>query len=516
MTKEESYLKKYHSTLWLGMKHHKTHKDEMLDFVNHSYLKKIYMDNEEKIVMKSTQCGLTEYLTTLAMDLALQGKSIFYVLPTKDLVGRFVQNRIDRSIAFSDFYTAQIKESHIKKSESMSLKHVGKGTIAFVGSNTPKVFTEFPADIVINDEKDQCHQGNLAMAWERMSASEDRRQFAISNPTVLGYGIHKDWISSTQNEWRTKCECGNWIDFDFFKQVVRDEGQGNYVILDKEWEWESGRDISMVCEKCGRLIDSKGAGQWVQQKEQGIRGYHISKLFSTNVTIKEMVDRFSDGLVNDEIMQRFYNADLGKPYTASGSKLTTEDLDRCISDQPFDYSGNSCVIGIDVGSFMHIRINEIMHDGRLKAVYIGSVKDEDDLAELWIRYKIVSGVIDAQPEQRMSERLCMQHKGLFRCYYGEVKKDTIDANQKVLTVRRTSALDNVKEAILTQKILLPINAKSIPEYYDHMTSSTRIYDVKANAGKGAYKWVETSADHLFHAEGYALIARNLLVAMAGS
>ena len=34
----------------------------------------------------------------------------------------------------------------IKQSESMYLKHLGIGSIAFAGSNTTRVFTEYPAD----------------------------------------------------------------------------------------------------------------------------------------------------------------------------------------------------------------------------------------------------------------------------------------------------------------------------------------------------------------------------------
>ena len=73
---------------------------------------------------------------------------------------------------------------------------------------------------------------------------------------------------------------------------------------------------------------------------------------------------------------------------------------------------------------------------------------------------------------------------------------------------------NVLDNLLRRQMILPPDIKSHPEYYSHMKASTRILDMQANAGKGAYKWVETSADHLFHAEGYALIARNMLISMA--
>ena len=42
-----------------------------------------------------------------------------------------------------------------------------------------------------------------------------------------------------------------------------------------------------------------------------------------------------------------------------------------------------------------------------------------------------------------------------------------------------------------------------------MCASTRIWDHKARAGKGAWRWVDVAPDHYFHAVSYMLIARKL-------
>ena len=221
MIKEEAYLRKNHFVMWLAMKHHRTHKSKMLDFKNRPFLKQIYMENEPFDIMKSTQCGLTEFLIVLSMALTMDDKSIFYILPTLELVGRFVRNRIDRSIEFSKYYKTAITAPDIKRTESISLKHVGKGTIAYVGSNTPKAFTEFPADVVIVDELDQCTPANVIMGIERAAESDDRREWNISNPTILKYGIHNKILNSNQFHWHIKCpHCGYQIQPNFFKNVL--------------------------------------------------------------------------------------------------------------------------------------------------------------------------------------------------------------------------------------------------------------------------------------------------------
>ncbi len=516
LQKQEAFLKKNYFTTWLATKHHKTHKEQMLNFQKFPYMRQIYLDDQNKSIMKSTQCGISEMFVVEAIGNSIMGRSIFYVLPTVDLVGRFVKNRVDKSIGFSAYYKSVVANKIAGKSEAVSLKHIGKGSIAFVGSMTPKPFTEYPADMVIIDELDQCDPANIEMAWERMSASELRRQVKTSQPTVLGFGIHKDWLDSCQYEWQVKCDaCGVEVRPDFFKHVAREIDENEYVLYDKEFEWNSDRDIHLICDSCEEPFDGKGTGRWLKQKD-GPHGYHVSKLFSTNVTVRELVERFNRGLTNIEVLQRFYNADLGLPYTAKGAQLDKEALDRCKADYIMGNDDRQCVIGIDVGTMLHVRVNAIMPDGRLKAVFIGTVRDEADIDRIFDRYNITAGVIDALPEKRLSERLCTRHKGLFRCFYGEVKSDTVNAVSKVVTVDRTSALDNVSEMILARNLVLPKNVESLPEYYAHMQSSTRIFDPNAHQGKGAYRWVETTPDHFFHAEGYSLIAKNLMLMMAGN
>ena len=498
--------------LWVGAKFHRTHKNKPLDFEFYRYLKALYLDDSDYlIVKKSTQCGVSEFLMTTSFARAISGRSIFYVLPTFLLAGRFIRNRVDRTINFSRYYKHVIKSGLYKQSEAMLLKHMGQGSIAFVGSNTPSVFGEYPADDLIVDELDYCNQGNLAMGEERLSASEDKRQIKVSNPTVEGFGIDEEFGTTTQNEWMIKCDCGKWIRPDFFKHVVREVDGGQFVIRDEEYK-RDGNDIHMICE-CGKPLDRKSEGTWVSDYQGRSKvGYHISKLFSTHVTIKEIVDRFEAGMVNDTKMQRFYNADLGVAYTATGAKISEQMLDGCKEDYMMKTPEEGvCVIGIDVGNVLTVRISQLLPDKRMKAVYIGEVFDYQEVVDLYRKYKVRVGTIDALPETRLSKKLVGALKGLFLVYYGNVKKDLIDIHSKILTVDRTSTLDNVKEAILLKNLILPKNARSIPNYYDQMTASTRTYDEV----KQRYVWVETSkADHFFHAESYGILARKLLTMLA--
>ena len=509
--KFEHYLRKNHLCSWLATKYHHTHKNKPISFHNREFQKKIYLENADYIVIKkSTQCGCSEWLICNSFSKALTGRSVFYVLPTFALTTRFVRNRIDRTCQYSRYYKVVIQEGIKSQSESIMLKHFGSGSIAFVGSNTAGVFTEYPADDLIIDELDYCDQDNIEMGWERLSEAEHKMEIRISNPTIEGFGIDTEYATTTQYEWHIKCECGNYVKPDFFEHVVRETGEGQFVIRDKDYK-RDGMDINLICDRCDKPVDRKAGGLWIPRYPgRAKKGYHISKLFSTNVKVREIVDRFEKGLSSDIVMQRFYNADLGIAYTAKGAKLTDDMLDDCKEDYQMraPKKGAICLMGVDVGKLLHVRISQLLPDKRMKAVFIGEVRDEQDIVDLYTIYQVKLGIIDAMPESRMSKSIASKLKNMFICYYGQGKKDSIDIHNKIITVDRTAALDNVKESVVLKNIILPKNAQSIPNYYPQMVASTRVWDEK----RQRYIWIEGSKeDHFFHAEAYGILARKLLV-----
>jgi hypothetical protein len=516
----DQLIKQNDFILWLALKHHITHKKTRLDFKNHAYQKAIYVDKSPYIVIKkSTQCGLTEFLIVRSIGKAISGQSIFYVLPTYQLVNRFVRNRVDKTINNTAYYKgleqlAKEQDSY-KRSESMTLKDIGNGTIAYTGSNSTASFTEFPADDIIIDELDECDQKNIIMAWERMSHSEYRTQIKIANPTIEGYGIDKEFVETNQMEWHIKHDCGKYITFDWFQQVVEEIDNGLYRIRDQEWDWNCDRDIGMICQYCGKMINRRQDGIWVpKNNDEKKRGYHISKLFSSTVSIMEIMDRFMKGLKNDTVLQRFHNADLGQAFTAKGAKITREMLNNCLgnyrNESKFEGIG---LAGIDVGNVLNIIIGYLFPDGIIRISQIIEFQtDFDELLSLLKEYGIRVVVIDAHPEKDFVRRLKNSYKNVFSCIYADAKKEPVDESHN-LTVDRTASLDQVKEGLLSKTFMFPINAESIPNFYSQMTSSTRVFDQKRNKGSGAYVWIESSPDHYFHAMNYINQAKRLIAAV---
>lgn len=512
-------LKSLYPTLWLAINHHKTHKGQRITFNNRSYLKDIYTDHSQyKVVMKSTQCGISEYLVAYSLARTIANRSLFYVLPTYQLMTRFVMNRFDKAVLQVPFYKEAMSNA-LGDSDSTHMKHIGLGTIVFAGSNTPNAFVEYPADELIIDELDRCDQDNLEMAHERLSASLEKRTIKVSNPTFNEYGIDWEFQKSDRKYWHIPCSsCGEWITPDFHKHVVRQDDNGDYDVIDQDYDEMAGIDPRPICHMCHKPYDRFAIGEWVAETKSNVSGYHISKMFSSTNTIGELLTRFEKGLVNDTSMQRFYNGDLGLPYIAVGTKITTDTLNDCTDDYNMPYHSGvnvSSVMGVDVGKVFHIRVNNILPDGRLKAVFIGSVPNQEQVVEIAERYRVRVAVIDALPETRISKWIAARIPSMFLCYFQDVKRMGIDLNTRQISIDRTELLDTVKEAIGDRKILLPKNAASINEYYDQMTASNRVllddrYQKLTDRDKPRYAWIHGSkADHYFLAEGYAILAYNI-------
>lgn len=505
--------------MFMALAHHRTHKNQKITFEHRDYLIRIYGESSPYFVIKkSTQCGISEYLIITVIAKAISGRQIFYVLPTWGLMNRFVKNRFDKTIMNTALYGAAMIAEMRKRvglgymggGMSISLKSFGVGSIAFVGSGSSAVFTEYPADDFIVDELDECDQANLEMGIERLSASEDRRQIRVGNPTIEGIGIDAEFAHSDMKEWYIRNHCGHWIKPDWFQHVVEKVDENNFILRDQKWERHSKRDLNMICDKCSKPIDRYSPGGWVKENPGAVvSGYHVSKMFSTAMAMREILDRFERGLVNDEAFQRFYNGDLGEAFTSAGAKITVEALNECVRSYRMakPLSGR-CLMGVDVGNMLNVIIGQLSAtDNMVRILYIGTVPDFKDLAELHKEYRVVAGVIDALPETRLARRVTQRLRGMFRCYYGQMRRDIINPKARMVTVERTQALDQTKEAVTIQEVELPQNAASVPQFYDQMTAAVRLY----NKDAGLYIWEEGSKpDHYHHAMTYMLIARRVL------
>jgi len=506
-----------YSKLWFALYHHvNVHNKPMRFDDRYRFLLPLYKNLPTNLAMeKAVQCGATELFVVSALEEAARGLRILYVQPNFDLRNKFVKDRLDRLLRSVPYYYYLLTHALGGTTMSTGMKHFGKGLLNFVGSNTPGEFISYPADSLYIDEVDQCDVKNLELAPDRLDASDYKYDRQIGNPSIENWGIDAAYQESSQGEWIIKCDkCNEYQALDFFENVVRRTDIITFDILSKP------ENPHCVCRKCGAIIDRMKEGEWVDKLQNVEKtGRRVNQLFSANTTITKLINTYKKAVANPYKLQVFYNSKLGLPYSAEGSKLTLEMLDRAARKAPYSLKKmrpeqcNKVYIGIDVGAYYYYVIRDLLPNGFRRLLVAGKCSSTKELVSRLERWKAKYIVIDEDPETREVERLKKVLKRMYSCKYKrgktilDLKRSGGDyRKERRVSIDRTFILDCVKEDFVRNLSLLPVEAREIGnenqeeygEYYQHLMSSTRIYVEE----KGRFEWRESSPDHYLHAEAY--------------
>lgn len=477
----------------------------------------IYTDKSHHIVIrKSVQCGISEWLTIRTIAKAEQGFSTFYVLPKYELRNTFVANRIDKLINMVPYYRQLMKDS-VGEADSSQIKHIGQGTAKFASSNTFTDFLEFPAHQAIVDELDKCAQEHLPYVNDRLKAANPRDRYTVkvANPSIDGWGISLEYKDSDQKAWTVPCEtCGEYQELDFFKVVVQESEEGQWQLRDRDWVKGMARDIHCVCSRCGGALERLSIkGRWhVNNPGSEVSGYHITRLMDGNTTVQELWKTFVSALGNETKMQAFYNSDLGIPYSSKGAKLTEYLIDQCRGDYAMPSIADGCVMGVDVGAVLHVKISHFVN-GKRRAVCIQTVPNFEDLDILIRLYGVECCVIDALPETHKAREFRDRQQGKvwlceFHSQEGNTKEIKLNEDEYRVSCDRTQSIDEAHADVLRKQIELPRDAGSIDggAFYAQMCAPTRVFD----EDKKRFVWKEGSkADHYRMADVYEKVAATI-------
>lgn len=521
-------LKKKAPTLhWAKMYHINTHGDK-LKFSDSPYLNAIYANFHKwhfLCGMKSVQTRFSElFIASHFYEAAELGFTVFYVLPKYDLRNRFVSNRIDKTIRRVPHYSSLIKEAG--GAARVSLKHFGKGTIVYVGSNVEDEFLEIPVDSVYIDEKDRCNQDNLLLVPDRLTASPYKYMREISNPTIEGFGIDERYQQSTKGRWFIPCEhCGHSFTLDFFSHVVRQKSPTEWEALDPNYKYKSKSktDAHVYCPKCSKPVNRLSKGEWIDEyPDREWKGLQISALFNSFVSVKSIIDKWQDSCNHPKKMQVFYNSVLGLPFTSKGAKIDDTILNACQRRYQYPINQKDIRGVIEMGVDVNVNLNVIIRE-RVKnehniwvrrLVLATTIPSFTLLRKLLAQWKPRICVIDAQPEIHEVAEL----KSDFDCVYSSRfahNQLTFNVNKdsRIVTQDRTSIMDGVKSEFEQELLEIPVGADHIEDgaYYSQLKSSTRILLVnETNIEKSYYSYEHSMPDHYNLAEAYCLQADLLI------
>lgn len=507
--------------LYWARKYHVNTRGDNMKFDRMPYLIHLYKDftnMPHMVVMKSAQCGLSElFIVGHLYEAAVLGLTVFYVLPKYELRNRFVSNRIDKPIRRVAFYHDKLREAG--GAARLSMKHFGRGTIAYVASFVEDEFVEIPVDSAYVDEKDLCNQDNLAMIPDRLTASPYKFEREISNPSIEGRGIDKRYQESTKSRWMIKCEhCNYEFSIDFFEHIVRQVDANRWAARDPEYRFRE-TTARVMCPKCSRPMDRLKNGRWVAEHPgREWFGFQIGKQINKYVDLGKMIDKWMEVCIKPVETQLFYNFDLGLPYSAEGAKFGDGLLNGCQRQYAFPIEKKDThgpiEIGIDVGSVMHCIVRERVKDEHgewvRRLVWLGALPSFALVRDLIKQWNPKMVVIDAQPEIHE----VMNLKEAFRQVYsskftqGQLQIN-VNKNDRIISMDRTALIDALRSEFEAEQAHLPVAAEHLDrgDYYSHMKASTRVLEVnETNPEKSYYSWEHTTPDHYMLAEAYCLQA----------
>lgn len=520
----------------LAKNHHRNTKGEPMNFADNPHLVEIYENvAREMAIQGSVQSYKSEYMIIDQLACAMEGLSVFYVLPKYESRNAYVQNRIDRCINTVPYYK---KIAMAGQFDNQTMKNFGKGVIKYVGSNVAGDFVEFPADVVFVEEVDQCNMDNVHMANDRLRASRFQFKRFVGNPSFKGQGINYFYEKSTKKAWHVPCNhCGEMNILDWFKVIVNPVRDAEGIVTSytlRDHEWKIGREVRPICMHCNQPFKRKSHnGEWIETNPEGqMLGYWMTMLLSNRNSVAEMWQRFEEAFGDEHKMQLFYNSDLGMTYEALGSKVTPELIKkhvqkyRMLHDRETSFVPTSelklkarkkyCSMGVDVGKKFDVRVSEVDEmTGERKLVFSGKVENEKELIEIGVSYNVEACVIDSMPETRIAREFQQQAPFyVWLCRYnGEGMDSPVkrDSKQLMMSCDRTWLLDKTFAEIKKGRNIFPENFESAINgvLVKEMCGTVRTAE-RDKKGNVRYIWSKCQ-DHQRHADGYDYLASTLMV-----
>jgi hypothetical protein len=486
----------------------RTERGDHLTIRDAPYLRKILDDDRPRhVCVKCAQSRMTiTYLAKIFWRLCEKpapgegkARTCIYTFPTKEDVTQFSAARADPAIEASQYLTAAIGST-----DNAGLKTLANGSqIYFRGTWTDRAAISVPADILAHDELDRSKPDTLQVYSDRTRASDDKRRYLFSSPTVPKYAISAHWERTDQQEWVWRCaDCGH-------EQV--------FAPMDGHCSWVDQVDLGAKCFRCIACqapvdpADAVRRGRWVAMApgvEQA--GYHITGIMPALASAADLAEAHREA----EYEELFVQGHIGLPAVSGDAQITRESI--AFGDWPNTLHSDAWTYaGLDQGK----KLDFICGDGQGRIIAVHRFDDWDQVASAMRTLRVRLLVADAQPEPRPLQALAKQFPQ--RVKLADYSLNTLDesvydvpATEPIrVRIHRTGAMDWGRDQLLMGADggdvfpALPTQARD--ELVNMLCASMRT-NVKDQHGQVYANWIETGPDHARHAHIYYLIAGALM------
>ena len=490
------------------------------------------------VAMKAAQLGVTETGINRAFYTLDQLKrDVLYVLPTMGNASDFSKARFATALKLSSY----LKDLFVD-TNTVGLKSTGTNVLYIRGSRGDSNLKSIPVSELVLDELDEMDAHAVWLALERLSGQIEKHILAISTPTVPKYGIHKLYLTGTQEHFYFSCpHCSRrtelvWPDcVEIIGESVNDPRCKESFLKCKECECKLEQDAKP---------EFLSGGSW-QPTELNVsadetRSFYINQLYSSTVTPGELVIAYHRGLGDEAAATEFHCSKLGVPFIGEGAQVTDGMIEAClkghsINDNRPQIGGDRLItMGVDQGKIGYVSVvdwlfdqhpgNDINAAAIGKLLWFGKFSGEtewDYLDELMREWQVLACVVDADPFTNDARRFAKKFHGyvwLTRYRRGQTAKEVAiseeDTGAPFATVDRTNWLSCTLGRFKTTppRILLPRDISF--EYREHVKNLVRTYK-KDDRGNMAAEYVNTGADHFAHSLCYADIGLSLAPTTTG-
>lgn len=481
------------------------------------------------VTLKSAQAGFTEVGINRAFyTLDVCKRDVLYVLPTLGNATDFSKARFGGALEASP---------HIKNmftaTNTVGLKQAGPNTLYIRGSKGNSNLKSVPASVLILDEYDEMSMEAVALALERLSGQLHKEVWFISTPTIPQYGVHKEYLMSTQEHFMFKCpSCSRQTEL-VWPDCVEVIGDGVNDPRIKE--------SFLKCKECKNKLHQEdkpnflSSGKWVVTNGNGDpdrRGFHISQLYSFTVSAPEIVAAYFKGAGDEYFAAEFNRSKLGLPFIGEGAQVTEDQIVNCVRDYSIHGprprgGGRLITMGVDQGKTGYYVVVEWFIQNRntkdINSNAVGKILDfgrfNQDAssfakpAQLMPEWQVLGCVTDADPEITQARTFAKQFPGyvwLSRYRKGVTGNETSISDEEkgapMATVDRTYWVGLALGRFKTGRIEMP--REITQEFKDHMRAMVQTY-AKDDKGNPYATYVSTGPDHFAHALTYAEIALSL-------
>lgn len=441
--------------------------------------------------------GKTEGFLAYALAMADWGKRVIYCFETSTKTRHLVQERVNPNFRRNPY----LVERNRGDADNVDLKKLGTGYIYFLGMGSDSVALSYHGDVLILDERDAMDGTRVADMKKRLSSSPNPLIRELGNPTSPGFGINKSFLDGDRRRRYQLCPyCGDdrLLHFD--------------THVDKAKR-------AIRCPKCLKPLsqqDRSKGGHWVITNPEGAHpSWHIHRLMAAVCDVEQMC---KDAESEDRrTKSAFVRMDLGEPFAEHEGGLTHADILNADGGPEWTQIAPGGFMLCDPGGSFDVQIFKAPAPKMpFQCVWVGTVKDWDELEALAERSQVAGGIIDWGPEQKAGERFCRTQfsKGrLFkRCAYRlpdaagtpDWMPDPKDAF--LVLANRTGAADKMVEMVRGRRMVYPsrVCKDSESRFTRHMLAPRRVVEPDSHGIQKA-RWVheESNRDDQFHCALYA-------------